>query len=378
MKVPKKVAEDIVSRMKIIINQDINFIDNEAIIIASTDEKRIGDYHGGAQVALTTRDKVIIKYNEQFTGARKGINLPVYFKNEIVGIIGVTGEENEVVKFGEIIQNMTEILIKEAYLAEQLSIERESKKQIIDDLFFRIDEINEKTIQERSELLNLKLDISRVVVLGRIDELSRDFHLPIPQLKEQIYNLIRDQISNNQQNIVVQSGMYYILLINLQNNEGALPIVKNINATIKEKYNISFYFGIGKISNDVEGLRESFKEAKKAVNIAIKYNKSSIIEFSNMDIELFIDALDTKLKQQYMKYVFKDMDNEDIEEVSGILGMYFKNNGSINKTADDLFIHKNTLQYKLNKIKNLTGFDPRKLEQMVVLYMAIKLFQFEN
>jgi len=58
-----------------------------------------------------------------------------------------------------------------------------------------------------------------------------------------------------------------------------------------------------------------------------------------------------------------------------MLMVFSRNNGSINATSEELFVHKNTLQYRLKKVKEITGYDPRKLRDFTILYLAILLYK---
>lgn len=86
MKIPQYLACDIVESMKKIINQDINYIDTDGMIIASTNKNRVGTFHGGAKRVLTTKSELIISFDDQYEGTKQGINLPVFFQNDIVGV----------------------------------------------------------------------------------------------------------------------------------------------------------------------------------------------------------------------------------------------------------------------------------------------------
>lgn len=100
-----EVAQNIVERMKNIIHQEINFFSIKGVIIASTDPSRIGQTnHEGASTILKTKESVIIEYDNQYIGAKQGINLPVTIQNKIVGVIGITGKKEEVLQYGEIIK----------------------------------------------------------------------------------------------------------------------------------------------------------------------------------------------------------------------------------------------------------------------------------
>lgn len=372
------IAQDIVESMKEIINQDINYIDTNSMIIASTNKMRIGTFHGGAKRVLAIKSEVIIEYDEQYEGTRQGINLPVYFQSEIVGVIGITGKKEQVEKFGKIIQRMTAILIKEAYITEQEKIERESKKQFIEEILFRMYKEDEKTLIMRADLLNIKLDIPRVVIIARIYEDYVGELLVIPSIQEKIYNYIKSYIDFNSQNLIVQSGMNSIVILDVNSIKKVYRLVKNIHENIKEKFNITVCFGISSISENVGGMRKSYIEAKKALNVALSSRRSFIKKYQDLDIGLLLEDILDDTKTNFVNKIFKNMDKDERSKSIGILIKYFENNGSINKTADELFLHKNTLQYRLNKIKKLTGYDPRVIEDMVVLYLAVILNRLEK
>lgn len=365
---------DIVGRMKEIINQDINYINTEGIIIASTDEKRIGTYHGGASRVLSGKEEIVIRYDEEYPGARQGINLPVYFENKIVGIIGITGREEEVERYGKIIQSMTEILIKEAYIVEQKNIDRETKRQFIEELFFRRHKTDEKTFMMRSELLGIKVDIPRVIVVASIEENHRNKMLSTQYVYEKTYNEIQGYLGFNRQNLIIQNGMNYIILLATSISKEVYPLVKNIHENIEKKYGVKAYFGIGGLSSCTDEMRTSYLEAKKALDVALTFRGKCIIEYSELDIELFIDEIPQTIKQEYIQKVFKNIDANQLGEYIEFLDKYFQNNGSITKTAKELYVHKNTVQYRVKRIKTLTGYDPRNIKDSAILYLAIILY----
>lgn len=378
MKVPEYLARDIVERMKEIINQDINYIDTNSIIIASTDERRIGTFHGGARRVFRTKREAIVYNDGEFPGAKEGINLPVYFENDIIGIIGITGKEEEVRKYGKIIQSMTEILIKEAYIVEQENIGRESKRQFIEELLFRRHKGDEYNLKIRSELLNIEIDISRIVIVARVHEdLEKNF-LITPSIYEKVYNFIKSYIDFNVQNLILQSGMNYIMILDTNGLKDVYSMLENIRQRIEEKYHIKICFGIGDNSVKADEIRKSYKEAKKALDVALALQEKSIVKYSELDIELLLDAIPKMIKDEFFQRIFKSVEGNEIEDFVEFLIKYIKNNGSINKTAEELHFHKNTVQYRINKIKTLTGYDPRNIEDMSVLYIAVMLYLLDK
>ena len=85
-----------------------------------------------------------------------------------------------------------------------------------------------------------------------------------------------------------------------------------------------------------------------------------IICYEDISLELLISNVPTEIKLEYLKKVFKDMDYNDVCENIALLKAYFNAQGSIQKATDNLYIHKNTLQYRISKLKEITGLDVRE------------------
>jgi carbohydrate diacid regulator len=377
MNVSKDVAQNIVEEMKKIINQDINYFDTNSTIIASTDKSRIGQYHGGAKKVISQKSDLIIQYDQQYEGAKKGINLPVYFENQIVGVIGITGEKKEVEKYGRIIKRMTEILIREEYIKEQENIDKESKRQFIEELLFR-NNSDEKALMMRGDLLNIKTNIPRVVVVGRLLDSDDKEALLDPNINEKILSVFRNHLNYDNQNLIAQSGTSFIMIINTVNQNNIERIIHNIKKDIIRFFDGRIYFGIGNVSNNSKEIKRSYLEAKKALNFAVNNKDSSLIFYKNMDVGLLLDDISKETSEKFLKKVFGNMKNEQIVEYMKIFNVFVKHNGSINNASDELFIHKNTLQYRLNKLRELTGYDPRNLADNHVLQLAFMLYRLKK
>ena len=100
MDISQNLATNILYQMKDIINQDLNYINIDGTIIASTDPKRVGTFHAASLECIRKGKQVTIEYDNQYIGSKKGINMPIYFDESIIGVIGITGDKEEVSKFG--------------------------------------------------------------------------------------------------------------------------------------------------------------------------------------------------------------------------------------------------------------------------------------
>ena len=117
MKISEELAKIIVDNIHEVIPEEINFINADGLIIASTDPKRMHRLHTGALSVIRNREQLSVQNDTQYYGARKGINMPVFFDDEIIGVIGITGEEQDVIGYAKILQKMTQILVKGCILS---------------------------------------------------------------------------------------------------------------------------------------------------------------------------------------------------------------------------------------------------------------------
>lgn len=124
----------IVTELKKIINEDLTFMDSSCRIIACTDESRIGDFHEATRKMLDEGlRELIVPDDTTYRGTRGGINLALEFENEIVGVVGITGEYTQVSRYGQVIKKMTEILLLDEYLKEQKRMERSARSRFVQE-----------------------------------------------------------------------------------------------------------------------------------------------------------------------------------------------------------------------------------------------------
>ncbi|RKQ34338.1 CdaR family transcriptional regulator [Oceanobacillus halophilus] len=369
MEVSPTLAQEIVTDMKGIINQDLNFIDTRGIVIASTNIERINTDHEGARKVLATKMDLIIERDEQFKGARKGINIPIYFENNIVGVIGITGEKEEVTKFGQIIKKMTEILVKDAWLKNLTIQRRENNRMIVDYLLFQPESEQSKT--NINKLFEVDLNKPRIIIIGKFVKKVQSSH----HLVDRLNSIFEKYVLFNQENFFTIKGDEIILILDHRFENDMERTLNHITKETKENLGIELSFGIGSSTIHTRSIKQSYQQAKSAINWANSTNNQRINYFKDLDIGLILNRVSTTSKQYYVDKVLSNLCPKELREYGQMIEVYGKNNGSINKTAEELFIHKNTLQYKLNKLAKLTEYNPRILNDYVILRIAFLLIK---
>lgn len=374
MIISKLYTQNIVNEMKEIINQDLNFIDKNGIIIASTDHTRQGQYHEGAKISIENKKDIIVKDNNQYIGTKKGINMPVYFKNDIVGVIGITGEHEEVAKYGEIIRKMTEILIKEAYIKDLLARETGNDRALIEDILFSDKHLKNVGIINQVNLYKANVRGPKTVIISR--ELY-DESLTY-KVKEEIFKIYYDTIKSNPNNLIMQSRDFNIMIMQFKDKKDIENIINKISKTISKRYDVKSKFGVGIKVDDIGDLKSSYLKAKVALDAILEVETQKIIFYEDMDIELILNSIPKEMSKEFLGKIFSNLSKDEINQFEILFKSYEKNNGSITKIAEELFMHKNTIQYRLNMWFKKLGYDMRNFSDFTILKICITLKKIKN
>ena len=358
MEISKELAQSIVVEMKKIIDKDLNFIDSNGIIIASTDETRIGTYHAGGKQVILRKDIIKINRDEEYIGSRKGINLPLNFNGELIGVIGISGETNEVEKYGQIIKRMSEILIKEAWILKRNEEESEKERIFLETLLFQNSFLYNPIIFSET-LEEIEKKKNGVIIVGKIIKIY-----DLESIKK-IYDPIRIKVKKYNGYSMLNQNTIIILDFH-KDREKIIELLSEFN---KKEF---LSFGVGKIKEKIGELKDSYKEGVEALEWGIK-SKNEITFYDDLDLELIIKNITKNLAQIYKEKIFKKLTNKEIEEYNIIFLLYEKYNGSLNKIAKELFIHVNTLQYKLNKLYEKTDLNMRNYNDFTKLKIAFML-----
>lgn len=357
MKINQKLAQSIVESLRSTIKQDINYIDNNGMIIASTDQSRINTIHQGALTCIEKGETIAIFSDNQYPGSKKGVNLPVKFNNEIVGVIGISGDLNKVEKYGNIIKKMTEILLREEWLKENQSAKLESKKLIIESIL-------------NAQLYNLE------IVPKSIENGIKHFAVSEIALDSFDFNMKRNLIRLSESNYKkdkLYSAIIHDKFINLYIDSNDKDITNHLSI-LYDNYiksnKLPLHFGISNSFADVTSAKTYYNQAIRSANWAKSTDFHPILFYKDMDIGLLLTSLDENDLNEYSQRILKNMNHEEIKFYKNLFFLYGKHNGSINKISREMYMHKNSIQYRLNKLRKLTGYDPRNLNDYVILWFA--------
>ena len=377
MKVPLHNAEHIVRELHSVIGRDINFMDENGIIIASTDPSRIGQEHAGArQIIRQNLTQLLVERDDDAAGVKEGANYPLVIAGNIVGVIGITGEYKETAKFGKIAQKMTEILMTELSVKEHRDFQESQKNRYLMEWLG-----NENTLVNRSFVIRgraMQIDITlprRFFLISVLaSEESRNTMEDLTdaeRAEEKIKNYVRRR---DERSLYMKSASTLLFGVSNRSDADMRSLTGSIRSLIKDYTGIRIVIGVDGGYHSYEKAYLSYHQAVKALQSALRLTGDQIRFYQDITMEVFMDEISSPAKKEYIQKLFKGFETDEISAVLEMLEILYSQDGSISRASELLHMHKNTLQYKLRKVCERTGYDARSLRSAPLFAMAIEFY----
>jgi len=138
--------------------------------------------------------------------------------------------------------------------------------------------------------------------------------------------------------------------------------------------------GIGTAVNDLKFVSRSFKEAKMALEVGKIFEMTSlVINYETLGIGRLIYQLPMSLCRMFVNEVLRGEDADDFDEETLItVDKFFENNLNVSETARKLYIHRNTLVYRLDKLQKQTGLDLRNFDDAITFKITLMVGKYMN
>ncbi|MCI4616599.1 helix-turn-helix domain-containing protein [Bacillus pumilus] len=357
------LAEKIVDEVKKVLTEEIIITQTNGTIIAATDPARIGQFHEGAYLtSFEGQKRILTKDDEQrMKGVKAGINLPIYFKQEVIGVIGMTGNPVHVSPFGEILRKMTELLIQE----HEFFLETETDERQLEAFVFDWLHLPETAIDLTEKAARLQLDINKQRAVVLIDCHDESF------MKQDQYKKVKEMLHLTNQEMIVRWGHARFLLM-LQTSANDRDTLRQrlfyIHAALTAHPKSKVLIGAGKPAAG-QMMKQSFHQAFRALKMA---NADTPIVFDeDLTLELFIEEVSQETKEVFLDRTIVPL--LPYPELVKTLRVLMTSDCSLKYTAEAMHVHINTLHYRLKRIQDLTTLDPKRMQDAMLFYLALML-----
>ena len=349
-----RLFQGVIHQMRDAVDRTIGVIDETGTIISCSELGKIGEVISNAsQIFSEDGDRILNGCTYRSFGSHMQAEYAVF----------IDGEDEFAGKYADI-----------------CCVALSNIKQCYDEKFDRgnfvknviLDNILPGDIAIKARELRFNSDAVRTVLLIRITEHNDSAAFDV------IQNLFPDKTKD--------------FVININENEIALvkevrsnietkdleKLARSISDSLTTDLYIHAYVGIGTTVTGVKELARSFKEAQIALEVGKVFDtEKTIVSYDNLGIARLIYQLPTTLCDMFMSEVFKrgSIDSLD-QETLFTIQRFFENNLNVSETSRKLFVHRNTLVYRLEKIKKLTGLDLREFDDAIVFKVALMVKKY--
>lgn len=348
-----RLFQSLVFQMKEIISRTVGVMDENHMIVASSDLAQVG----GTRTAPDGAPGDVVQadgYTFHFVG-------PPGQKAEYA--VFVQGADDQAARYAA----MTAIALQgfKQHLDEKYDRVAFIKNVVLDnilpgDVYAKARELHFPSENYRVVVLIRAVSGPEVTVLDILSELfpdkQKDFIFTISEAETVLVKEIRQGVDSRALN----------------------KLAGSIVDTLEGEHHVKAVVGIGTPVVGIKDLAASFKEAQVALEVGKVFDtERAVIPYDDLGIARLIYQLPTTLCEMFLKEVFKKGSVESLDkETLFTIQRFFENNLNVSETSRGLFVHRNTLVYRLEKIKKLTGLDLREFDHAIVFKVALMVRKY--
>ena len=383
------IAQSIVDITMSVLHVNVNIMDVNGTVIAAGDKSRIGTFHCAAAEVIATGQKKAVSAQEAATmdNVEPGATYPIVYKGEVIGALGMTGAPEYVDKFVELGALYALLFIEQEDMKQRVFQEQRVRESILLDLFTGRCLTDADFFLQRLAGLNYRLDKAHRVIAVRLEALEHQTDMILcQQIKDRLTDLLAGKRICGAPPIGCFVQSHLALLAPVQNKPCA---PERFAAEVKDLYDCLRQATGNQVLIAIDGVCESwtdipadFAQAKGTLEIACRYNqKDGVICSDDYLTEYTLLHIPAQERQRFTSTVLGKLCTgkpRQRELLLQTLRTYFQNDMNAQKTAEELFIHRNTLNMRLNKIREWSGLSPQRFQDAFNLRMAIILMDLEE
>ena len=352
--ISNQILQDTIDGIKAISRVDLCVMDTEGKALATT-VNNIDEYESAVLSFVDSPAESQVLQGCQF--------FKVFDDNQLEYIILVKGENDDVYMIGKMVAFQIQNLLV-AYK------ERFDKDNFIKNLL--LDNLLLVDIYNRAKKLHIDTDVRRVVFIIETKH-EKDTNA---------LETVRSLFSTKSKDFITAVDEKNIILVKEVKpnetyddlNKMAKVMLDMLNTEAMTQVHVAY----GTIVNEIKEVSRSYKEAKMALDVGrIFYNSRNIVAYNNLGIGRLIYQLPLPLCKMFIKEIFENRSPDDFdEETLTTINKFFENSLNVSETSRQLYIHRNTLVYRLDKLQKSTNLDLRVFEDAITFKIALMVVKY--
>ena len=390
MTLTTKIVQPFIATLEEALHYKVTITDTNGYIVGSSDPARLNQFHPSAYEILCERqpieswDIATDSYVNVPEGVQLGYGERVIYDGECIGLIGLVGAPEEIKQSIKTAQLVLQLMLDRKKASDELKLISKDKKAFLLRLL-QGQYGSPEWIKERADTYKIDLSRPRYVLTVQInlEKFDEKSPLELSQIKETMHRAIRS-IFFEQEDLLYEYDTGETVLLtagkHLDASQRRRQIEKaaaRLYAELREQCKVSALIGVSEECGDYTGIPLALRQGRMAAEIGAKTeNGEGLYFYSQMRLGRIVASFSPEIRPILQRDILSTLLETHADSLLETLFTYFEMNGNVSQTAEKLFIHRNTLQYRFRKIKEITGFDIYHIDDLVQLRLAVLQYRY--
>ena len=390
MTLTTKIVQPFIATLEEALHYKVTITDTNGYIVGSSDPARLNQFHPSAYEILCERqpieswDIATDSYVNVPEGVQLGYGERVIYDGECIGLIGLVGAPEEIKQSIKTAQLVLQLMLDRKKASDELKLISKDKKafllRLLQGQYGSPEWIKERADTYKIDLSRLRYVLTVQINLEKFDEKSP---LELSQIKETMHRAIRS-IFFEQEELLYEYDTGETVLLTAGKHSDASQRRRQIEkaaarlyAELREQCKVSALIGVSEECGDYTGIPLALRQGRMAAEIGAKTeNGEGLYFYSQMRLGRIVASFSPEIRPILQRDILSKLLENHADSLLETLFTYFEMNGNVSQTAEKLFIHRNTLQYRFRKIKEITGFDIYHIDDLVQLRLAVLQYRY--
>ena len=390
MTLTTKIVQPFIATLEEALHYKVTITDTNGYIVGSSVPARLNQFHPSAYEILCERqpieswDIATVSYVNVPEGVQLGYGERVIYDGECIGLIGLVGAPEEIKQSIKTAQLVLQLMLDRKKASDELKLISKDKKafllRLLQGQYGSPEWIKERADTYKIDLSRLRYVLTVQINLEKFDEKSP---LELSQIKETMHRAIRS-IFFEQEDLLYEYDTGETVLLTAGKHSDASQRRRQIEkaaarlyAELREQCKVSALIGVSEECGDYTGIPLALRQGRMAAEIGAKTeNGEGLYFYSQMRLGRIVASFSPEIRPILQRDILSKLLENHADSLLETLFTYFEMNGNVSQTAEKLFIHRNTLQYRFRKIKEITGFDIYHIDDLVQLRLAVLQYRY--
>ena len=390
MTLTTKIVQPFIATLEEALHYKVTITDTNGYIVGSSDPARLNQFHPSAYEILCERqpieswDIATDSYVNVPEGVQLGYGERVIYGGECIGLIGLVGAPEEIKQSIKTAQLVLQLMLDRKKASDERKLISKDKKAFLLRLL-QGQYGSPEWIKERADTYKIDLSRPRYVLTVQInlEKFDEKSPLELSQIKETMHRAIRN-IFFEQEDLLYEYDTGETVLLTAGKHSDASQRRRQIEkaaarlyAKLREQCKVSALIGVSEECGDYTGIPLALRQGRMAAEIGAKTeNGEGLYFYSQMRLGRIVASFSPEIRPILQRDILSKLLENHADSLLETLFTYFEMNGNVSQTAEKLFIHRNTLQYRFRKIKEITGFDIYHIDDLVQLRLAVLQYRY--